>query len=68
MNGVTYFTNETDLQNSMQTYDDYSRPIENQEKLAYYNATYIQKRIEETNKALLQTDENGRFTIWKNAI
>ncbi len=65
MNGVTYFTNETDLQNSMQTYDDYSRPIENQEKLAYYNATYIQKRIEETNKALLETDENGRFTSIK---
>ena len=61
MNGVTYFTNLTDLNNSMQTYDEYERPIDNQEKLAYYNASYIQTKIEETNKALLETDGNGRF-------
>ena len=61
MNGVTYYTSEADLLNSMQTNDNYSRPIDDQEKLAYYNATYVQKRIEETNKALIETDENGRF-------
>ncbi len=61
MNGVKYFTNEADLYNSMQTNDNYERPIDDQEKLAYYNASYIQKRIEETNKALIETDENGRF-------
>ena len=61
MNGVTYFTNEADLLHSMQTNDNYARPIDDQEKLAYYNATYVQKRIEETNKALIETDEHGRF-------
>ena len=61
MNGVTYYTNEADLLHSMQTNDNYLRPIDDQEKLAYYNASYIQKRIEETNKALIETDANGRF-------
>ncbi|MBE7704068.1 MAG: hypothetical protein E7Z89_08490 [Cyanobacteria bacterium SIG28] len=61
MNGQTYFTNKTDLYNSMQTYDEYNKPIENQERLAYYNANYIRTKIEETNKALIETDENGRF-------
>ena len=61
MNGVKYFTTEADLYHSMQTYDNYERPIEDQEKLAYYNATYLKTKIEETNRALLETDENGRF-------
>ena len=65
MNGVTYFTNKTDLFNSMQTFDEFSKPIENQEKLPYYNATYIRKKIEETNHALLETDGSGRFTSVK---
>ena len=65
MNGITYFTNETDLMNSMQTYNDYSKPIETQEKLAYYNASYVKTKIEETNHALLETDGNGRFTSVK---
>ena len=62
MQGQTYFTTEKDLYNSMQTQYDYEKPIDVQEKLAYYNASYIQKKIEETNHALLETDENGRFT------
>lgn len=65
MNGTTYFTNLTDLTYSMQSNDDYARPIDNQEKLAYYNATYLKTRIEETNHALLETDSNGRFTSVK---
>ncbi len=62
MQGQTYFTTEKDLYNSMQTQYDYEKPIDVQEKLAYYNASYVQKKIEETNHALLETDENGRFT------
>ena len=61
MNGVTYFTDEIDLRNSMQTQDEYGKPIENQAKLPYFNATYLNKKIEERNKALLETDGNGRF-------
>ncbi len=61
MNGVTYYANEIDLRNSMQAYDEHGKPIENQKKLPYYNASYINTKIEETNKALLETDGNGRF-------
>lgn len=65
MNGKTYFASEYDLYNSMQTYDEYGKPIESQEKLPYYNASYIKTKIEETNHALLETDGNGRFTSVK---
>lgn len=65
MNGQTYFASEYDLYNSMQTYDEYGKPIEGQQKLPYYNASYIKTKIEETNKALLETDGNGRFTSVK---
>ncbi len=65
MQGTTYYTTEADLYNSMQTYDEYGKPIENQQKLAYYNASYIKTKIEETNHALLETDGNGRFTSVK---
>lgn len=62
MNGQTYFTNKTDLFNSMQTYDEYGKPIENQQSLPYYNAVYLRTKIEETNQALIETDASGRFT------
>ena len=63
--GRTYFAAESDLLNSIQRYEHSDKPIENQVKLPYYNASYIQTKIEETNKALLETDSNGRFTSVK---
>ena len=36
--------------------------IDTQSRLNYYNASYISKKIEETNNALLETDGKGRFT------
>ncbi len=62
LQGKTYFTTEKDLYNSMQTQYNYEKPIDVQEKLAYYNASYVKTKIEETNHALLETDGNGRFT------
>ena len=61
MYGKPYYTTEKDLYECVNTPYDPNSPIDAQNKLAYYNATYIQKRIEETNKALIETDENGRF-------
>lgn len=61
LNGTTYYVNETDLMASLNGYDEYGKPIENQTKLPYYHATDVKTRIEETNKALLETDESGRF-------
>jgi hypothetical protein len=65
LNGQTYYTTESDLYNSIQNCEDSTKPLENQAKLAYYNSSYIQTKIEETNQALLETDGNGRFTSVK---
>ena len=65
MQGKTYFTTEKDLYNSIQTQYNYEKPIDVQEKLAYYSASYIKTKIEETNHALLETDGDGRFTSVK---
>jgi len=61
IHGNTYYTTEEDLMTSVGRPYDPNKPIELQEKLAYYNASYVQKKIEETNHALLETDSNGRF-------
>ena len=65
LNGKTYFAAKSDLINSMQNFDEYGKPIENQNKLPYYSASYIKTKIEETNHALVETDGNGRFTSVK---
>ncbi len=61
LNGVTYYTTYEDLNNSYQSGTG-NNHIDGQTKLPYYNATYVSTKIEETEKALLETDGNGRFT------
>ena len=61
LHGKTYFTNRMDLLDSAQTNEVYDKPIDNQKRMPYYHSTYVKTRIEESNKALLETDENGRF-------
>ena len=63
--GNTYYTTESDLYNSINKPHDVTNPIDIQNKLAYYNAQLVKTKIESTNKALLETDENGRFTSVK---
>lgn len=65
MQGKTYYTTKKDLYNSMQTQYNYEKPIDVQDRLAYYSASYVKTKIEETNHALLETDGNGRFTSVK---
>ncbi len=64
MNGVTYYTSYEDLEES---YNSGTGPnhIDGQTKLAYYNAVYLDTTISETQKALVETDGNGRFTSIK---
>lgn len=59
--GVSYYTCYQDLETS---YNSGTGPnnIDGQTKLPYYNATYVDTTIEETKKALVETDGNGRFT------
>ena len=61
MNGVTYYTTFSDLNKSYESGTGINH-IDGQAKLAYYNATYVKTKIEETQRALLETDGNGRFT------
>lgn len=64
-NGHTRYTTYKDLVQSLTTYDEYGKPIENQNKLQYYDATYINTKVKDTNYALLETDGSGRFTSLK---
>lgn len=60
-NGHTRYTTYKDLVDSLNSYDEYGKPIENQNKLKYYDATYINTKVKDTNYALLETDGSGRF-------
>ncbi len=61
LNGIVYYTTYEDLENSYLSGTG-NNQIDGQIKLAYYNATYVPTKIEKTEKALLETDGNGRFT------
>ena len=65
LNGKSYYTTEADLQNSLHSPSTAANSIDTQANLNYYNASYISKKIESTNKALLETDGKGRFTSVK---
>lgn len=64
-NGATRYTTYKDLIKCLSTPDQYGKPIENQDKLKYYDATYINTKVKDTNYALLETDGSGRFTSMK---
>ena len=69
MYGTTYYTTKADLENSAKgAYEDdaiANNGIDSQNKLSYYNASYIKTKVEESKKALLETDGKGRFTSVK---
>ena len=49
------------MENRIQSPNSADKRIEVQDRLAYYSASYIKTKIEQTNHALLETDSNGRF-------
>ena len=66
MNGVVYYTTEDDLEVSAQSaYAENSLADNNIDmqttKMPYYKANYLKTKIEETLRALLETDGSGRF-------
>lgn len=61
LNGVTYYTTYSDLETAYNSGTG-NNNIDGQTKLPYYNASYISTKVEKTEKALLETDGNGRFT------
>ena len=58
--GKTYYTTEEDLMNSYNNAKNINS-IDDQNKLVYYTASYVSKKIEETNQALIEKDSDGRF-------
>ena len=64
LNGVTYYTTHKNLMDAQSSHltSGSDKIIDGQYKMAYYNAYYVSTKIETTEKALLETDEEGRFS------
>lgn len=67
MSGQTYYTTQADMNQSLlSAYGETATAnngIDNQQdKLAYYNAIYLDTKVTEVRNALLETDGNGRFS------
>lgn len=60
LNGVTYYATYYDLAQTASEGDGINH-IDDQPQLPYYNASYINTRIEKQEKAILETDSSGRF-------
>ena len=70
MAGKTYYTTTADLDESLASAYDINSAANNsidsqQSKLSYYKAVYLNTKISETKKALLETDGKGRFSTAK---
>lgn len=69
MFGQTYYTTTSDLEAAVAgAYRDEATAnngIDSQNKLSYYNASYISTKIEESKLALLESDGKGRFSSVK---
>lgn len=58
--GKRYFACKEDLYASAVSGPDQTLPSENQDKLTYYNAQDVKTKIERTEKAFIDFDEQGR--------
>ena len=70
MGGKTYYTTAPDLDESLLSAYEEKATADNgidsqHSKLAYYNSIYINTKITEVKKALLETDGQGRFSTVK---
>ena len=62
LNGVVYYTTYNNLDAAYASNKLSNNDIDSQYKMPYYNASYISTKIEQEQKALLETDGNGRFS------
>ena len=62
MYGVPYYTTYTNLLNAYASNIHSNNYIDDQYRLPYYNASYIETRVDRQSRALIETDGNGRFT------
>ena len=59
--GTTYYTTYQNLLDAYASNSNSNNIIDAQYRMPYYNASYINTRIEQQGKALLETDGNNRF-------
>ncbi len=67
MGGTTYYTTQKDLASSASSALAPNNIDNQQSSLSYYSASNITQKVEDTQKALLETDSSGRFTSVKLA-
>lgn len=60
--GTTYYTTYNNLHEAYASNHLSNNNIDAQYRMPYYNATYINTRVEQQQKALMETDASGRFT------
>ena len=58
--GITYYTTYYDLAETAYE-SEFMNDIDNQPKLKYYHASYIEQEVNKTDRAILDTDSKGRF-------
>ena len=61
LNGTTYYATYYDLATTVSEGKGINN-IDDQPQLPYYNALYVSTRIDKQEKAILETDAQGRFT------
>ncbi len=60
--GTTYYTTYNNLLDAYASNSQSNNYIDAQYRMPYYNASYVNTRIDQESRALLETDGNGRFT------
>ena len=60
--GTTYYTTYNNLLDAYASNQNSNNLIDAQYRMPYYNASYINTRVDQQGKALLETDGAGRFT------
>jgi len=67
MGGTTYYTTQKDLASSSSSALAPNNIDNQQSPLSYYSASNVSQKVEDTQKALLETDSSGRFKSVKLA-
>ncbi len=60
--GVTYYTTYNNLHEAYASNHLSNNNIDAQYRMAYYNAAFINTRVDQQQRALMETDASGRFT------
>jgi len=60
--GTTYYTTYNNLLDAYASNANSNNLIDAQYRMPYYNASYVNTRVDQEGRALIETDSSGRFT------